>query len=268
MVLTVGCSRVLAQVGGARADSRGARQLRALQCERAPLGRADGSARWEQAGTAVLAAVHGPRVPSTASQREGLRCEVEVVWRPLCGAPGARERHREHLLREALQGAVLAGLHPRTAVTVVVQVLQDAGSLWACALNAAGAALVDAGVPLVGVLAGVACAVPRGGGALLLDPSAAEEAEADGLVQMAFAFQRGLEGAGGEGTGAGDRAAAAEGGEDGVSAGALTLETVGAVPLERTLEALALGRRGALQVAAFTRLSAERHFAPLLTVPR
>ena len=186
------------------------------------------------------------------------------MWRPLCGAPGARERHWEHLLREALQGAVLAGLHPRTAVTVVVQVLQDAGSLWACALNAAGAALLDAGVPLAGALAGAACAVPRGGGALLLDPSAEEEAGAEGLVLLAFAFQQGLPGEGpggaaGPGPGAGTGAGAGEG--EGAE-GALALETVGAVPLGRALEAVALGRGGARQVAAFQRLAAERRFAP------
>ena len=59
-----------------------------MQCERGPLQRADGSARWGQGGTAVLAAVHGPR--GTASRKEDPeRAVVEVVFRPRSGLAGA-----------------------------------------------------------------------------------------------------------------------------------------------------------------------------------
>jgi ribonuclease PH len=60
-----------------------------VQCERGPLQRADGSARWAQGGSAVLAAVHGPR--ATAQRKEDPeRAVVEVVFRPCSGLAGAR----------------------------------------------------------------------------------------------------------------------------------------------------------------------------------
>ncbi len=42
----------------------------------------------------------------------------------------------------------LAALHPRTLVQVILQVENDNGALLACALNAACAALMDAGIPM------------------------------------------------------------------------------------------------------------------------
>ncbi len=60
-----------------------------MQCERGPLQRADGSARWAQGGSAVLAAVYGPR--ATAQRKEDPeRAVVEVVFRPRSGLAGAR----------------------------------------------------------------------------------------------------------------------------------------------------------------------------------
>jgi len=60
-----------------------------VQCERGPLQRADGSARWAQGSSAVLAAVHGPR--ATAQRKEDPeRAVVEVVFRPRSGLAGAR----------------------------------------------------------------------------------------------------------------------------------------------------------------------------------
>lgn len=60
-----------------------------------------------------------------------------------------------------------------------MQVLAEDGSLLACSLNAAWAALVDAGVPLRVSLAVVAAAVTSQG-AVLLDPTKAEECAASG----------------------------------------------------------------------------------------
>ena len=119
-----------------------------MQCERGPLQRADGSARWGQGGTAVLAAVYGPR--GTAARKEDPeRAVVEVVFRPRCGLAGApgpsihlllsspldltanqygwgfagpAERLAEATLRRTVEGVLIAALHPRTAVTVVLQV--------------------------------------------------------------------------------------------------------------------------------------------------
>lgn len=39
------------------------------------------------------------------------------------------ERSREQLLRQTCEAVVLGVLHPRTAITLVLQVLSDAGSV-------------------------------------------------------------------------------------------------------------------------------------------
>jgi ribonuclease PH len=118
-----------------------------LLCERSLLQRADGSAKWVQDGSAVLAAVSGPAAAGPRRENSE-RAVVEVVFKPCSGLAGSREREWEEVLRETVGGVLLAALHPRTLVTVVVQVLQADGALLSCAVNAACAALVDAGVPL------------------------------------------------------------------------------------------------------------------------
>lgn len=120
---------------------------RPLLCERSLLQRADGSAKWAQEGSAVLAAVHGP-VAAGPRKENPERAMVEVIFKPRTGLPSSKEHELEEVLRQTVEGVLLATLHPRTLVTVVVQVLQADGSLLACAVNAACAALVDAGVPL------------------------------------------------------------------------------------------------------------------------
>lgn len=60
---------------------------RPLVSERAVLERADGSAKWVQDGTAVLAAVHGP---TAAGQRreDAERAVIQVLFKPRNGVPG------------------------------------------------------------------------------------------------------------------------------------------------------------------------------------
>lgn len=54
------------------------------------LERADGSAKWVQDGSAVLAAVHGP---TQAGQRkeDAERAVIQVLYKPRNGVPGARQ---------------------------------------------------------------------------------------------------------------------------------------------------------------------------------
>jgi exosome complex component RRP46 len=100
-----------------------------------------------QDGSAVLAAVHGPAAAGPRKENPE-RAAVEVVFKPRSGLPGSQEHEWEEILRQAVEGVLLASLHPRTLVTVVVQVLSADGALLSCAANAACAALADAGIPL------------------------------------------------------------------------------------------------------------------------
>jgi hypothetical protein len=262
-------------------------QLRDSVLARQVHSRADGSALWRQGNTAVLAAVYGPRPPASLSSEDSERCVVEVAWRPRSGgAPGPRERALELAVARCAQGALLAGQHPRGAVLVALQVLSDDGGALACGVNAACAAMVDAGLPMAFMFGAVACALGVGGGGgggggggaaattttnpttsappqLLLDPDADEEAKASAVLVVAYPYRAVL---------LGDAAAAATSGsgqgDDGdgdnaakqqqkqvlrVSEGALAVEMHG----RAADEALALGmtacRRGVESLAAFAR---------------
>eukprot|EP00775_Hariotina_reticulata_P001352 gene1352-1693_t len=150
-----------------------------LLSERSVLSRADGSAKWAQDGSVVLAAVHGPH---QAGQRkeDAEKAVVEVVFNPRAGLPGSREREAEEVIRQLLEQVILLHQHPRTLILVVIQVLQADGSVLAVAVNAVCAALTDAGVPMGSMFASVCCAYGFDG-SLVIDPDAAEEQ--DSLVK-------------------------------------------------------------------------------------
>jgi ribonuclease PH len=63
---------------------------------------------------------------------------------------------------------------PRAVISVVVQVIEDSGSLLSVAINATTLALMDAGVPMLSVVTSSTCALLPDGG-LFLDPSRTEE---------------------------------------------------------------------------------------------
>ncbi|KAK9840941.1 hypothetical protein WJX81_001421 [Elliptochloris bilobata] len=229
-----------------RANGRSAHQLRSMQCERGPLQRADGSARWCQGGSVVLAAVHGPR--GTASRKEDPeRAVVEIVFRPRSGLAGPAERLAEATVRRTVEGVLIAALHPRTAVTVVLQVLSEDGGLLACALCAASAALVDAAVPLARTFVAATLA-KTSEGVLLVDPDAAEEEAADAVATLAFAAR---------GEAPGDVAPT-------LADGVLACRSAGPLSDGDFLAAVDLGRAAARCVAVFARASLEKSLSALV----
>lgn len=48
---------------------------------------------------------------------------------PHPGSPGVAEKSRERLIRNTCEAVVLGALHPRTSITIVLQVISDAGSV-------------------------------------------------------------------------------------------------------------------------------------------
>ena len=131
-----------------------------------------------------MVAVYGPcEAKRTREQIDGL--VLDVIVRPTAGLPGPIERESEQLIAQALAHLVLTAHHPRMAICVVVQVLADDGALLAVAMHGACLALVHAGVPLRGMLAGCTAAVLVDG-AVLLDPCADEERNAQAVVTSLF----------------------------------------------------------------------------------
>lgn len=186
--------------------------------------------------TKVIAAVYGPRVPpgrpsgTAASSAAEIRVELSIAeFAAAAGGGGGGKRRgggasggdsaeqravgsggrdrraseAAQALRDALEATVLASLHPRSRLDVCVSVLAADGGWLAAAVNAASAALADAGVPCADLLAAATATSLPGCGehGPLLDPSHAEESGDGVLVTV------GLH------SGAASRAATVEGGE-------------------------------------------------------
>lgn len=167
-----------------RADGRVANQVRPLAAEPGALSRADGSSRFSHDGTEVAVAVYGPCEAKRSRERiDG--ATLEVIVRPRAGIPSPADREVEQLIAQTLHHVIILAVHPCTAISVVVQVLADDGSLLCTALHGACVALMHAGVPLRGMLGSCAIAVLPDGG-MLLDPSAEEEAQAQAIVTLGF----------------------------------------------------------------------------------
>ncbi|XP_022862986.1 exosome complex exonuclease RRP46 homolog isoform X4 [Olea europaea var. sylvestris] len=128
-------------------DGRSATQLRPLSCTRSVLNRAHGSASFSQGETKILAAVYGPKAGTKKNENPEKAC-IEVIWKPKSGQIGKAEKEYEMILKRTLQNICILNVHPNTTTTIIIQVVNDDGSLLPCAINAACSALVDAGIPL------------------------------------------------------------------------------------------------------------------------
>ncbi|XP_052210519.1 exosome complex exonuclease RRP46 homolog [Diospyros lotus] len=167
-----------------RVDGRKANQLRPLTCSRNVLNRAHGSASWSQGETKVLAAVYGPKA-GTKKNENPLKACIDVTWKPKTGQIGKPEKEHEMILKRTLQSICLLTVNPNTTTSVIIQVVNDDGALLVCAINAACAALVDAGIPLKHLAVAICCCLTENG-YVILDPNKHEEQKMKAFVYLVF----------------------------------------------------------------------------------
>ncbi|XP_067317043.1 exosome complex component RRP46 [Anolis sagrei] len=167
-----------------KCDSGDLPSLRRIVCEQGLLSRPDGSVSWMQGDTSVLAGVYGPSEVKVSKEIYD-KATLEVMLRPKVGLPGVYERSREQMIKKTCEAVVLGTLHPRSSITIVLQVITDAGSLLASCLNAACIGLMDAGLPMSSLFCGVTCALDADGN-LTLDPTAKQEKEAQAVLTFAI----------------------------------------------------------------------------------
>ncbi|XP_062164219.1 exosome complex exonuclease RRP46 homolog isoform X2 [Alnus glutinosa] len=160
-----------------RVDGRTANQLRPLACSRNILNRAHGSASWSQGDTKVLAAVYGPKVGTKKNENPEKAC-IEVIWKPKTGQIGKPEKEYEMIVKRTLQSICVLTINPNTTTSVIVQLLP-------CAINAACAALVDAGIPLKHLAVAICCCLADSR-YVLLDPTKLEEQKTKAFVYLVF----------------------------------------------------------------------------------
>lgn len=158
--------------------------LREFGSEQNLLSRPDGSASFIQGDTSVLAGVYGPAEVKVSKEIYD-RATLEVLIQPKVGLPCVRERSQEQCVRETCEASLLSYLHPRSSLTLVLQVVHDDGSLVSCLLNAACMALMDAGLPMRCLFCGVTCAI-NSDNQIITDPSAAQEKESRAILTFAI----------------------------------------------------------------------------------
>ncbi|KAF3971094.1 hypothetical protein CMV_005278 [Castanea mollissima] len=167
-----------------RLDGRKANQLRPLACSRNILNRAHGSASWTQGDTKVLVAVYGPKAGTKKNENPEKAC-IEVIWKPKSGQIGKSEREYEMIVKRTLQSICILNINPNTTTSVIVQVINDDGALLPCAINAACAALVDAGIPLKHLAVAICCCLADSG-YIILDPTKLEEQSMKAYAYLVF----------------------------------------------------------------------------------
>ncbi|RDX91324.1 Exosome complex exonuclease RRP46-like protein, partial [Mucuna pruriens] len=163
-----------------RPDSRTPNQLRPLACSCSILHRAHGSASWAQGDTKVLAAVYGPKA-GTKKNENPEKASIEVIWKPKTGQIGKVEKEYEMILKRTLESICIRTIYPNTTTSVV----HNDGALLPCAINAACAALVDAGIPLKHLAVAICCSVTDSG-CIILDPTKDEEEKMKAFAYLVF----------------------------------------------------------------------------------
>ena len=159
-------------------------QLRVLSSEVGTLSQPDGSANLYHGDTSILAAVYGPTMVRMNKEQID-KATVEVLYKAKVGLPSCNDKFQQEFIRNSCETAILASLHPRTAINIIIQEMHNSGSLLACSINAAFLALLDACVPLQFTVAAVCCAVDTEG-EIILDPKLSQEKCASAVMTFAF----------------------------------------------------------------------------------
>ncbi|KAI9987819.1 hypothetical protein PInf_023863 [Phytophthora infestans] len=175
-----------------RQDGRAGNELRPFASEQGALFRADGSARMSHGSSTVLAAVYGPGQARNWRAENTDKATLDVCFKLEKGIMTSKEKEYEQIIRQTFAPVVLTDSFPRAVISIVVQVIEDNGSISfplfliiaALAINAVSLALMDAGVPMLSVVTATSCSIFDDGN-LYLDPTAAEEEEAVSWVTTA-----------------------------------------------------------------------------------
>ncbi|RUP50164.1 ribosomal protein S5 domain 2-type protein [Jimgerdemannia flammicorona] len=199
-------------------------QLRPFSSSQNLLNRCDGSAQFQFDKTAVLVSITGPTEVKFRDEKLD-RASLEVIVRPLTGLSSTKERVLESVMRSTFANVILTGLHPRTSIQIVAQVMKDDGcvsvgviavcllvvcgvrydkldnssaksltsiayfglhQVQSAAINATTMALLDAGIPMNALVGSVTCMVGKEDGEILMDPTMEELSRARSIHTFAF----------------------------------------------------------------------------------
>lgn len=123
------------------------------------LSRPDGSALILQNQTIVQTASYGP-VDIAQSKINYEESVIEVLYKrkisiSMSNPLQAELREYENFIKTTFQYVLLTRLHPRTLISIIVQEIYDGGSIVTTAITGTCCALIDCGLPMRCIAAGV-----------------------------------------------------------------------------------------------------------------
>uniref|UniRef100_A0AC34RKP0 Exoribonuclease phosphorolytic domain-containing protein n=1 Tax=Panagrolaimus sp. JU765 TaxID=591449 RepID=A0AC34RKP0_9BILA len=126
---------------------------------------ADGSVYYEQGCTKVMCAVYGPR--QTRGRTSDDLCQINCQFSLASFALKSRKKAQRsleagRLLERTLKSVIDRAAYPKTRVDIFCEIIQGDGSHLAACVNAASLALIDAGIPVKGIVSAVECGVVHG----------------------------------------------------------------------------------------------------------
>ncbi|OKL64133.1 hypothetical protein UA08_00088 [Talaromyces atroroseus] len=147
-----------------RLDGRRWNELRLLQAQISTNPASSGSSYLSMGNTSIMCTVHGPHETGGGAGSNASEAVVDVDVN-IAGFAGIDRKRRaggsdrqssqlSNTLKSAFQSHLHTYLYPHSTITVQVSVLSADGSLLAAAINACTLALVDAGIPMPGLLCG------------------------------------------------------------------------------------------------------------------
>ncbi|KAJ1970876.1 3'-5'-exoribonuclease [Dimargaris xerosporica] len=150
-----------------RQDGRSADAMRPIFLKTGLINQASGSAYFEQNNTRVTCGVYGPRQNTQAQFNENARLDCGFKFATFACDKRRQfqrdpeERELSQFLIQALTPAVRLGMYPKSTIDIYVTVIQSDGwwSTLAAAITCASAALVDAGIDLIDIVAASAVLV-------------------------------------------------------------------------------------------------------------
>lgn len=157
---------------GFRRDGRKPNQIRNINYKLGVYSQADGSSYLELGSTKVLCAVYGPHECRHHSRMNEERCVITCQYSMATFSTNERKDKPRgdrkalefaRLMEKAFESAVLTENYPRSQIDIFCELLQADGSHLAACVNAATLALVDAGIPMRGLVAAASCACDVGG---------------------------------------------------------------------------------------------------------
>lgn len=151
-------------VDGERKDGRAPDEMREVTMEVGNLKRADGSAYVEIGNTRVNAAVFGPQELHPEHMREPDRAVLNARYNMapfsvddrMNPAPSRRDKEISLVTEKALEPAIFLERFPKAEIKVLVEVIEADASTRVTGITAAGLALIDAGIPMRGVVSAAA----------------------------------------------------------------------------------------------------------------